>query len=420
MSASLEHPANRHILHNPTGFIRDAILLGMLCTLTLAHAKDGEGRPGASPPVPVAAATVQQQSMPVWIEAQGTVIPLNYVNVMPRVAGLLQSLNFREGQPVKAGQLLATLDPKPYQVLLEQARAQTMRDQATLGGAQSDLQRYETLLTQDSISAQQVTDQRATVAQLAGTVAADKAAQDNAQLQLDWTRIISPISGIAGLRQVTTGNMVGLSGAIGGGNSALSGTVATSSPPIVTIAQVQPITALFAIAQTQLPQVLERMHGAATLPVQAWDQRRTAIMDSGKVIAMDNQINSATGTVMLKAEFANSRKVLFPNQFVNVRLLVDTLRNAIVVPSSAIATGAPGSYVYVIDGTGKVALRKVTTGVSNLDYTSISSGLAVGERVVADGLDRLKDGSKVQIVTPAGIPDRMKGGKPGTVRKAEK
>jgi multidrug efflux system membrane fusion protein len=161
------------------GHIRDAILLGMLCTLTPVHAKDGGGKP--VPPVPVAAAIAQQQSMPVWIEAQGTVAPLNYANVMPRVAGLLQSINFREGQPVKAGQLLATLDPKPYQVLLEQAKAQTMRDQAQLGGAQSDLLRYETLLAQDSIAAQQVTDQRAVVAQLMGTVAADKAAQDNAQ-----------------------------------------------------------------------------------------------------------------------------------------------------------------------------------------------------------------------------------------------
>jgi multidrug efflux system membrane fusion protein len=380
------------------GHIRDAILLGMLCTLTPVHAKDGGGKP--VPPVPVAAAIAQQQSMPVWIEAQGTVAPLNYANVMPRVAGLLQSINFREGQPVKAGQLLATLDPKPYQVLLEQAKAQTMRDQAQLGGAQSDLLRYETLLAQDSIAAQQVTDQRAVVAQLMGTVAADKAAQDNAQLQLDWTRITAPISGIAGLRQVSIGNMVGTAGAIGGGNNALSGTSAVSTP-IVTIAQVQPITALFAIAQVQLPGVLERMHGAAVLPVEAWNQRRTAVLDTGKVIAIDNQINSATGTVMIKAEFSNPRLSLFPNQFVNVRLLVDTLKGAVTVPTAAIATGAPGSYVYVIDSTDKVALRKVITGVSNQDYTTISSGLKTGERVVTDGLDRLRDGSQVQIVTPS-------------------
>ncbi len=415
MSSRFQHAARPHSSIKLTGLLPVFALL--MCTFTSAHAKEGGGKPGGNQPVPVAAATAQQQSMPVWLEAQGTVTPLNYVNVMPRVAGLLQSISFREGQPVKAGQVLATLDPQPYQILLEQAKAQTMRDQAQLDGAKSDLQRYETLLTQDSISAQQVTTQRATVAQLTGTLAADKAAQDNAQLQLTWTRITSPISGIAGLRQVSVGNMLGTGGAIGGGNSALTGTAATSTP-IVTIAQVQPITALFAIAQTQLPTVLERMH--ANLPVQAWDQRRTKMLDSGKVIAIDNQINSATGTVMLKAEFSNPHNTLFSNQFINVRLLVDTLKAAIVVPSSAIATGAPGSYVYVIDSSDKVALRKVTTGVSNQDLTTISSGLAVGERVVTDGLDRLRDGSKVQIVTPAasGAPGHMKGGK--TALKAGK
>lgn len=378
----------------------------LACTISLVHAKEGEGRAGGNQPVPVAAATVQQQSMPVWIEAQGTAAPRNYVSVMPRVAGLLASVNFREGQPVKAGQLLATLDAEPYRVLLEQARGLMMRDQAQLAGAQSDLLRYETLLAQDSIADQQVSVQRALVAQLAGTVAADKAAKDSAQLQLDYTRITAPISGIAGLRQVDVGNMVGITGAIGGGNSALSGTAAVSTP-IVTIAQVQPITVLFAIPQNQLPSVLEHMHG--TLPVQAWDQRRTRELDAGHVIAVDNQINAATGTVMIKAEFSNTRMALFPNQFVNVKLLVDTLKSAVTVPTAAIATGAPGSYVYVIDSANKVALRRVTTGVTNQDATTIIAGLKVGERVVTDGLDRLRDGSLVQIVTPAASVNR--GGK---------
>lgn len=383
-----------------------------------AFAKNGGGPPAASvPPVPVTATTVQQQSMPVWIDVQGTVTPRNYVNVMPRVTGLLQSVDFREGQPVKAGQLLATIDSRSFRIQVEQAQAQLMRDQAQLSGAQTDLERYETLLAQDSISSQQVANQRATVAQLKGTVAADKAALDNAQLQLEWTRITSPASGIAGLRQVDVGNMVGTSGAIGGGGSALSGTASTSTP-IVTIAQVQPITVTFAIAQNQLPAVLNRMH-SATLPVQAWDQRRTTLLDTGKVIAIDNQINSATGTVMIKAEFANSRMTLFPNQFVNARLLVDTLENAIIVPSAAVAPGASGSYVYVIGNDDKVAVRPVTTGVSNQGDTSISSGLQAGERVVTDGLDRLKNGSKVQIVsqssesTSAGSAGNAKGGKPG-------
>jgi multidrug efflux system membrane fusion protein len=378
-------------------------------TLSIAHAKEGEGKAGMPPaPVPVAAATVQQQSMPVWIDAQGTITPRNYVNVMPRVAGQLQSVNFREGQAVKAGQLLATIDPRPYQILLEQAQAQWMRDQAQLAGAQTDLARYETLLAQDSIAAQQVANQRTLVAQLAGTVAADKAAVDNAALQLEWTRITSPISGIAGLRQVDVGNMVGITGAIGGGNSALSGTAAASTP-IVTIAQVQPVTALFAVPQNQLQQIRERQHSAA-LTVQAWDQRRTTQLDAGKVSAIDNQINAATGTVMIKAEFANQRMTLFPNQFVNVRLLVDTLKNSLTIPSSAIASGAPGTYVYTIDNANKVSMRKVTIGVSNQGNTTISAGLKAGERVVTDGLDRLRDGSSVKLITPAAEGTSKRGG----------
>ena len=375
--------------------------LAMLLSCPQAHA--AEKKPGANQPIPVTAAAAQQQSMPVWLEAQGTVLPLNYVNVMPRVASLLQSVNFREGQTVKAGQLLATLDPQPYQVLLDQAKAQTLRDQAQLEGAQADLKRYETLLTQDSISEQQVVDQRATVAQLKGTVAADKAAQNNTQMQLSWTRITSPISGIVGLRQVSAGNIVGTAGAIGGGNSALSGTAANAMP-IATVAEIQPITALFPIAQTELPAVLERMHDGATLIVEAWDQRRSAVIDKGRVIAMDNQINSSTGTAMLKAEFPNARRMLFPNQFVNIRLLVNTIKGAVVVPASAIATGAPGTYVYVIDSNNKVALRKVIAGATDRDYTAVMSGLKAGERVVTDGLDRLRDGSQVQVVNPAAQP----------------
>lgn len=374
-----------------------AVSLLVVAAHTRAHAQWAGKKPGASAPVPVTAATATQQSIPVWIDAQGTVMPRNYVNVMPRVAGLLQSVNFREGQPVRAGQLLATIDPRPYRILFEQAQAQLLRDQAQFAGAQSDLKRYETLLAQDSIASQQVDDQRALVAQLGGTVAADRAALDNAHLQLEWTRITAPLSGIAGLRQVDAGNMVGTNGVVGGGVNALAGPAATATP-IVTIAQVQPIMATFAITQNQLPSVLGRLHGV--LPVQAWDQRRAKLLETGRVIAVDNQINTATGTVLLKAEFANSRLTLFPNQFVNVRLLVDTVKNAVVVPSAAIATGAPGSYVYVIDGNNKVAVRKVTPGVSNGWYTAIDAGLGAGERVVTDGLDRLRDGSVVQVIAP--------------------
>lgn len=418
------HPELRQSLHGLTRIfnrywaLAAASILLILGTSVYSFAKEGESAPGANiPPIPVTATAAKQQSMPVWIDIQGTVIPLNYVNVMPRVAGLLQTVDFREGQTVKEGQVLATIDPRPFRIQVDQAQAQLLRDEAQLSGAQSDLERYETLLIQDSIAVQQVVDQRFTVAQLKGTVASDKAALENAQLQLEWTRITSPRSGIVGLRQVDVGNMVGTNGAIGGGISALSG-AASASPPIVTIAQVQPITATFAIAQNQLPAVLDRMR-SAKLPVQAWDQRRTTLLDSGKVIAVDNQINTATGTVMIKAQFANSRLTLFPNQFVNVRLLVDTLASAIVVPSAAIASGSSGNYVYVIDDANKVSVRPVTTGAVNQDYTSVSTGLKAGERVVTDGLDRLKAGSAIQVVAqygsnnaaPADPKNRSKDGK---------
>ncbi|MHB8454905.1 MAG: efflux RND transporter periplasmic adaptor subunit [Acidiferrobacterales bacterium] len=413
-SGTFGHALRR--LRSPVGLIIMAIIgiIGIvlvLYTRSAAHAQAGrENRAGANASIPVTAATAQLQSMPVWLDALGTVTPLNYVNVMPRVPGLLQSVNYREGQQVRAGQLLATIDPRPYHIQVEQAQAQLMRDHAQLVGAQSDLARYETLLAQDSIARQQVDDQRATVAQLKGTVAADKAGLDNAQLQLAWTRITAPSSGIAGLRPVDAGNMVGTSGAIGGGNSAATGGVATSAPivPIATLAQVQPIAVTFTVTQSQLPAILDRWRRNVTLPVQAWDQGRTTRLASGKVIAIDNQINTATGTVMLKAEFANPRMTLFPNQFVNVRLLVDTLAKAVVVPSAAVATGAPGSYVYVIDNKDKVAVRPVTAGVSDGDYTAITAGLKAGERVVTDGLDRLRDGSKVRVVAPLSNPRSTK------------
>ena len=398
------------------------LLVVSLLLYTLAShksvARDDEKRSGGDMPIPVTMGEARQQAMQVWVDAQGTVTPRNYVNVMPRVAGQLQSISYKEGQSIKAGQLLANIDPRPYKIQVDIATATLQKDQAQLDGAQLDLDRYETLLKQDSIAVQQVADQRTTVAQLKGTVASDKANKDNAELQLEWTRILSPITGVVGLRQVDVGNMVGTTGVIGGGASSLASGSVSSSVPIVTIAQVQPITVTFAIPQNQLPAILEHIHGAA-ISVQAWDQRRTTLLDTGKVAAVDNQINTATGTVMIKAEFSNSKMTLYPNQFVNVRMLVDTIDNSIVVPSAAIASGGHGNYLYVIGNEDKVSMRTVTTGVTNKDLTAITAGLAVGERVVTDGLDRLKDGSKIQVVTPAdtsganpGASHHKKAGKP--------
>ena len=421
----MQSPYNGNKLPPPERKIYYRLIAGIFFTLLIGSlipvytlAKDDEPHPGANMPIPVTMSKAQLQAMPVWIEQQGTVIPRNYVNVMPRVIGLLQSISFKEGQIVKAGQLLANIDPRPFQIQVDQAVATLMKDQAQLDGAQKDLDKYEVLLKQDSIAVQQVEDQRATVAQLKGTVASDKAAKENNELQLEWTRIIAPIAGVVGLRQVDAGNMVGTGGVIGGGGSSLAGGVVSSSVPIVTIAQVQPITVTFAIPQNQLPIVLERLHGSA-IPVQAWDQRRSSLLDVGKVVAVDNQINSATGTVMIKAEFSNSKVTLYPNQFVNVKMLVNTIKDSIVIPSAAIATGEHGSYVYVIGDEDKVTLRSVTIGAIDKDLTAITSGLAVGERVITDGLDRLKDGSKIQVVassngsaTDGGSSHRGKGEKP--------
>lgn len=348
------------------------------------------------PPQPVTAAVARVQSVPVWLTALGTVTPRSYVNVMPRVSGLLQSVDYKQGQMVRAGQLLARIDPRPFEIAVEQAKAQVEQTQAQLAGALSDLQRYETLLQQDSISAQQVSDQRTTVAQLRATLDANKAALDNARLQLSWTRITAPVSGLVGLRPVDAGNMVTTNGAVG------SGTTSNAATPIATIAQVQPIDVTFALPQQDIGEVVGQLMAGKTLQTQAWNARNTRLLATGKLVAADNQINSTTGTLNLRAEFGNEALVLYPNQFVNVRLLVRTIPDAVVVPTTAVAVGAPGTYVYVIGADDKVKMRVVKTGVAFDNLTQIVSGLRPGERVVTDGLDRLRDGRTVKVVHAAG------------------
>ncbi len=363
------------------------------------HGSPGKKR-GTNGPTPVTAAIARIQTVPVWLSALGTVTPRSYVNVMPRVTGLLQSVHYREGQMVKAGQLLAQIDPRPFQIAVEQAQGVAMRDQAQLDGAKLDLTRYQTLQAQDSIAHQQVDDQKALVAQYTATLAADRAALDNARLQLAYTRIVAPVSGLAGLRPVDAGNMVNTSGAIGVSAQTASGTAASGSgTPIVTLAQVQPVTVTFAIPQQQIGPVLQHLHAGKAPLVEAWDARNSARLASGKLLAADNQISTTTGTLNLKAEFANQTLTLYPNQFVNVRLRVATLDKAVVVPSSAVAVGAPGTYVYVVGTDNKVAVRKIIPGVSDGGLTVITSGLQAGEKVVTDGLDRLRAGADVRIVT---------------------
>ena len=380
----------------------------LLVVALLGHAVVGHAQraphPGmrAAPPQPVTAATARHENLPVWLGALGTVTPRALVNVMPRVGGLLQSVDYRPGQLVRRGQLLATIDPAPLRIALEQARAQAAQARAQLAGARDDLARYETLLAQNSIAAQQVADQRATVAQLAALVQADQAAVDNAALQLSWTRITAPVAGLAGLRPVDAGNMVSTNGAIGAaGASAGTSTSATSTggtTPVAVIAQVQPIDVAFSLPQQQVQGVLAELRAGRRPLVQAWDATRSHELAAGTLYAADNRIDTSTGTLMLRAEFANRDLALYPNQFVDMRVLLRTVQGAIVVPTTAVAVGAPGTYVYVIGAGGKVALRRVATGAADAGMTQITAGLSAGEQVVTDGLDRLHDGAQVRVV----------------------
>ncbi len=337
-------------------------------------------------PQPVAAAVAKRGDVNVVLAALGTVSPLQTVTVHPRVDGQLRSVAFTEGQMVKKGQLLARIDPTSFEVALQQVQGQLARDQAALASARQDLQRYRTLLAQDSIAAQQVDQQSAQVKQLEGTVKVDEAQVANARLQLSYTRVTAPIDGRVGLRQVDPGNMVRTSDASG----------------IAVIAQLDPIAVLFAIPQDRLPQVMGRLRSGDKPEVAAWDQAQKTLLARGHLLTVDNQIDVATGTVKAKAEMPNPEARLFPNEFVNVRMVVDTVRDTVVVPTAAIQRATGGAVVYVVRPDDTVALRPVKTGPTEGEVTAVASGLKPGERVVTDGVDRIREGSKVEVTRPGG------------------
>ncbi len=343
----------------------------------------GKGDPNART-VPVVSAPARKGTIDVYIDALGTVTPRNMVVVRSRVDGQLVSVAFREGQDVKAGELLAQIDPRPFEVQLTQANGQMARDQAQLKNAQLDFERYKTLLAQDSISKQQVDTQEALVRQYQGAVQSDQGAIDNARLQLTYARITAPIAGRIGLRQVDPGNMVHASDANG----------------LVSIAQVKPVTVIYPVPEDNVPRIVKRMQGGQDVAVDAYDRGGKSRLATGRLLTLDNQIDTATGTVKLKAEFPNLDGALFPNQFVNVRMAVETRQDATLVPTAAIQRGAPGTFVFLVKEDKSVAVTPVKLGTVEGETAEVQSGLAPGNLVVVDGADKLRDGSKVELVDP--------------------
>lgn len=348
----------------------------------------GRGRPATT----VGVATAQQVDLPVTLEALGTVVAAATATVRPQVSGVVQKIHFTEGQLVKQGQVLATIDPRPFEMALLQARGQRQRDEAQLESARLMLSRYRTLLEQDSIARQEVDTQAALVKQLEGTVMTNKAAEGTAQLNLDYATVRAPIGGRVGLRTVDVGNLVGSGDANG----------------IAVITQLSPIDVEFAVPQDHLPALQGRIAQGGKLPATALDRTRTEALASGSFIALDNQVDTQTGTVRAKARFANTDNKLFPSQFVNLRLTVDTLNDAVVVPVTALRHGANGDFVYVLDPQARtVALRTVQRGQASADKVQIASGLKVGEQVITEGADRLRDGASV--VLPGDRPAGARG-----------
>ncbi len=336
----------------------------------------------------VGAATVATGNIREIVNALGTVTPIATVTVQTQINGQLTDVAFTEGQLVKKGDFLAQIDARPYQILKEQYEGQLAHDEGLLAQAQMDLARYQTLAQQNSIAKQQAEDQVFIVQQYKGSVQQDQGLVDSEALNIAYCHIVSPITGRVGLRLVDPGNYV----------------QTTSSTGIAVITQLQPITVIFSIPEDDLPDIMPQFNAGKTLTVTAYDRANIHLLATGKVSAVDNQIDTTTGTVKVRAQFDNADNALFPSQFVNARLLVETLENVVTVPTSAIQRGAPGTYVYAINSDSTVSVRQIKTGVVDGDMTEVKSGLTPGDPVVIDGTDRLRDGLRVSVAPEAGQP----------------
>jgi membrane fusion protein, multidrug efflux system len=381
-----------------------SLLFGAACLIVLgglgwyldASRRNGSGDPGAAgvghrPNATVAVVTASEADIPIRLDALGTVTPVAMATVRPQVSGVITDIFFREGQLVERGQPLARIDPRPFELALNQAAAQLTRDQAELENARVILERNRTLLAQDSIAKQDVDTQAAAVKELEGTVGSDRAAIDTARLNLTYSKVVAPISGRVGLRPVDVGNYVSTSDTTG----------------VATITQVMPIDVAFTLPADAVPSVQKRVGEGARLTATVLDRSRTTALGTGTFLTLDNEIDTQTGTVRAKARFDNADGLLFPNQFVNVQLQLDTLSHAIVVPAAALRHGPHGDFVYVVAQDNTAHIRAVKAGVSVDDRTSISSGLKAGERVVTEGGDRIVDGSAVHL--PGQLPRNEQG-----------
>lgn len=374
-----------------------AIIASIVWSAKNRPAAPAGGRKAADAAMTVNTATARSGDVNLYLNGLGSVTPLATVTVHTRVAGQVMSIRFKEGQEVKAGDVLVDIDPRPYQVQLAQAQGQLDHDKALLDSARIDLDRYNTLFSQDSIAKQQVDTQASLVKQYEAVLKTDQAAVDSARLNLAYSRVTAPVSGRVGLRQIDLGNVANPTDANG----------------VAIITQLKPITAVFSLPEDNLQAVMAELRDGKQLKVDAFDRGHTTLLDSGSLLTFDNQIDPTTGSIKFKAQFANKDEKLFPQQFVNIRMLLAVKHGVTLVPSAAIQQGAAtvGAYVYLVNSDSTVSVRKIKVGAVENDSTEITDGLKVGDQVVIDGLDKLRDGSKIKL--PSAAPAAANSGKSG-------